>query len=41
MINAARLSEINKFEKTGFTDEQLEDIDEFGTDGDTKRRYNS
>lgn len=41
MINAARQSEINKYEKTGFTDEQLEDIDEFGVDSETKKRYNS
>ena len=39
MINPARQAEIEKFEKTGFTDEQLEDLDEFGTDADTKKRY--
>lgn len=39
MINAAKQAEINKYEKTGFTDEQLEDINEFGVDSDTKKRY--
>jgi hypothetical protein len=40
IINAARQAEIDKHEKTGFTDDQLEDIDEFGVDANTKRRYN-
>ena len=40
MLNPARQAKINKYEKTGFTDEQLEDIDEFGVDSETKRRYN-
>ncbi len=32
--------DIKVHEKTGFSDEQLEDIEEVGVDPETKRRYN-
>lgn len=41
MINNAYRSVIDEHEKTGFTEEQVEDIGEFGVDDNTKRRYNS
>jgi hypothetical protein len=39
MLNAARESEINEHEKTGFTTDQIEEIDREGLDRRTRERY--
>lgn len=40
MIHAKMQSLINEHEKTGFQEEQMDEIHENGLDMDTRRRYN-